>query len=84
MAEERLVFQEELCSMEIINWLPPSPDLLAVDFYFRLWDYVKAKRYETCLASITDLNGDFANVLESFCEAECNKAEVAIVVLEVT
>jgi hypothetical protein len=24
MAEERLVSQEELCSMEIINWLPPS------------------------------------------------------------
>jgi hypothetical protein len=54
MAEEKLVFKEELCSMEIINWLPPSPDLSTVDFIFPLWDYVKAKVYETRLASITE------------------------------
>jgi hypothetical protein len=55
MVEERLVFQEEFCSMEIINWLPTLTRSSGSGFYFPLWDYVKAKKYETRFASITDL-----------------------------
>jgi len=50
-------------------------------FYFSLWDYVKAKVYETHLASITDLDGVLWKRVVTFLQSwvqECRRSDGSV------
>ena len=67
MAEELLVFSRRAL-LHGNNYLASSfTRSFGSGFYFSLWDYVKAKVYETRPTIVTGLNGDFGNALRPFC-----------------